>query len=165
MARIPDDVRAAVEADLRDGTLSHRQIATKHDISPASVSNIGKAADIDCGERPGLENARRAQVADYQERRARIRAQLAKDAEEEQSRLWAPITIGKFGGKGNTWSEVDLDEPPPDVRRDIWINIAVGIDKMAVMDRAEVGTSEAAGLVEQLVSSIRARRQERAEAS
>jgi transposase-like protein len=163
MARIPDETREAIADELREGKASVRAIATKHGVAASTVSRIADTIGVEPAQRAMTENARQANIADYAERRARIRAQLAVDAEEEQRRLWAPVTIGKFGGKDGDWSQVDLPEPPPDVRRDIWTNLAIAVDKMAVMDRADQGTSEAAGLVEELVLSIRERRQTRPE--
>lgn len=158
MARIPDEVREAVETDLRAGVKSVRSIASDHSVGASTVSRIAASIGVEPAARPGLENAREANQRDYEARKSQIRLTLAEHVIRFQERMWSECTIGKFGGKDNTWTQVTLPEPPPDIQVDLARSIGIHVDKMAVLDRLDTGAEVAAGLIDELVETLRARR-------
>ena len=161
MARIPDDTRDAVAADLRAGELSVRAIATKHDVSPTSVSAIGRDIGVEAAGRAQTQNATEARLIDYRAKRAQIREQLARDTIRLQAQLWQPCVMRKFGGKDNTLGEVDLPEPTFEDKRNIMTTIGIAVDKMAVLDRADAEADQGkatGGLLERLVDSLEDRK-------
>lgn len=140
MARISDEVRAAVLADLREnlGTPNGatRKIAARHDISDASVRRIAATAGIDAAmSRSRTQNATEQLVLTNAQRRERLASRLLDMAERALEDMNAPATVFNFGGKDNTYNERTMERPPTADQRNLAIIAGVGIDKHAVLER------------------------------
>lgn len=141
MARISDETRAAVLADLREtlgtpeGAL--RQVAARHGISMASVRRIGDQAGVSGGEltRTRVENAARAAAATNAQRRERLAARLLDVAERALDDLERPALVFNFGGKDNSYNERELQKPPVADRRNLVTTAAIALDKHVVLER------------------------------
>ncbi|MBA9003678.1 hypothetical protein [Thermomonospora cellulosilytica] len=64
-APLPDDVRAAILADIKAGTKSRNQIARDHGVSPSTVTRLAQTDGLDeAFDRSQTEKATTARVAD-----------------------------------------------------------------------------------------------------
>ena len=141
MARISDEVRAAVVADLRKthGTPegSVRSVAKRHGISEASTRRIGSAAGVSGGEatRAKTENATVVAALTNAQRRERLAARFLDVAERALDRMESPALIFNFGGKDNTYNEREVERPPTADQRNLMIIAGTAFDKHALAER------------------------------
>ncbi|CAL9606836.1 hypothetical protein SUDANB95_05506 [Actinosynnema sp. ALI-1.44] len=118
--RLSDEVRAAILADIQDGTKSARQIARDHNVSPGIVSKIAKDERVDGAfERSQTKKAVAAATIDMAARRAAL-AELnlalaekatrhALDNIEETSASQAAIIAGIAIDKHRALDQYDAD--------------------------------------------------------
>jgi hypothetical protein len=140
VARISDEVRAAVVIDLRKlhGTRegSTRAIATRHGISEASVRRIAFAAGLDATVTQALtKNAIEAARLTNAQRRERLAARLLDMAERALEDMNAPATVFNFGGKDNTYNEREMPRPPTQDQRNLAIIAGVALDKHKMLEQ------------------------------
>lgn len=141
MARISDEVRAAVLADLRqthgtpEGVL--RKVADRHGVSLASVRRIGTAAGACGGEvtRTATENATAAAALTNAQRRERLASRLLDMAERALADMESPATVFNFGGKDNTYNEREMPRPPTADQRNLAIIAGVALDKHKMLEQ------------------------------
>jgi len=154
-------VREAIENDIRAG-LKRNEIARKHEVSGATVTNIGKKLEADGAgpafDRSGTKRATEAREVDSAESRSRLRALLLADAHRLREQLWKPCTIHHFGGKDNTLASLDLDQPTFADQRQIMTTVGIAIDKIVRLDGGDQAEQQAASLIQSLVEDIRSRR-------
>lgn len=141
MARISDEVRSAVVADLRkthgtpEGTM--RAVAARHGISLASVRRIGTAAGVVGGEvtLASAQNAVKVAALTNAQRRERLASRLLDAAERALADMESPAKIYNFGGRDNTYNERNVDRPPTQDQRNLAIIAGVMLDKHAVLEK------------------------------
>lgn len=133
-ARIPDEKRAAILADIRAGQMSCRAIARGHGVSDHAVRKIAKEAGItDAWSRDQTKNATRARVADMSARRAELAERMLNLAEHFASRATSPYTV-VIATREEVIHE-QLSEPPlPDVQRAMTA-VGIAIDKHLALVR------------------------------
>ena len=80
--------------------------------------NIGTRQVSEACEEMGLkfstvmtEKATRAREASSAEKRSLLMQKELEHAQKLQSQMFAPTTMGQFGGRDNTWNEVTIPEP------------------------------------------------------
>ncbi|MGW7431852.1 helix-turn-helix domain-containing protein [Streptomyces sp. NPDC054861] len=120
---------------------SRNEIARTIGRSGSTVSKIAGSFD------PPLSFARGSEVVaatdarriDLAARRAQFAERLHESAERLHEQLFAPCTIGAFGGKENEWSQVDLDRPPFSDQRQILAGVSIAVDKSLKLAPAEGG--------------------------
>ena len=141
--RIPDTTRAAILADIRAGQLGNRKIATKHGVSPSTVTKIAKDEGVTGAfERSNTENATRATVADSRSRRAALAAALLDDADRLRQRAWSSYTYYERGQQGPEL--VTLEQPPLKEVKEAYVAVGIAIDKHAMLEKHDSGANEAA---------------------
>lgn len=134
--RIPDDKRAAILTDTRAGTKSRAQIARDHDVSPQTVGNLAKAANItDAFSRLQTKNATEAAVVDSRARRAMIAARMLTKAVELLDQMDQPHIVFNIGGKDNIYTEHTMSRPPTADLRNLMVTAATAVDKHLALDR------------------------------
>lgn len=133
-ARLPDDKRAAILADIKTGTKGRNQIARDHDVALSTVSKIAKEAGAtDAFDRSQTENATRAAVADNRSRRAKLASDLLHDAERFRQRAWSKY---KYYERGQDGPElVELEHPPLKEAKEAYVAIGIALDKHVVLER------------------------------
>jgi transposase-like protein len=140
VARISDEVRAAVVADLRQtqGTPegSMRQVGDRHGVSLASVRRIAAAQGLaGTAARVRAENATAVAAQTNAQRRERLAARMLDMAERALDDMIKPATVFNFGGKDNTYNERELSKPPTADQRNLATIAAIAVDKHAVLER------------------------------
>lgn len=141
MPRIPDNKRAAILADIRTGSKSRNQIASDHDVSVGSVTNIAKAADLtDAFDRSGLEKATHAAVADNRSRRAQIASDLLDDVVRLRERAWSQYTYYERGQMGPEL--VSLDQPPLKEAKEAYVAIGICLQRHAELEKLDAGRGD-----------------------
>lgn len=86
-ARIPDDIRAAILADIRASGHSRARLARDHGVSPDTISRIAREAGVDQPfARTMTKNAVEAVQADNRAARAREAAGSIHDAQTMRER-------------------------------------------------------------------------------
>jgi transposase-like protein len=141
VARISDDVRAAVVADLRrtHGTPegSYRLVAERHGVSNATVRRIGAAAGVSGGSesRAKTENATAVAIQTNAQRREALAARLLDVAEQAIRDLENPVYTYAFGGKDGLFNEAVAKRPNPADRRQLLTTAGIALDKHAVLER------------------------------
>ncbi|WP_405204407.1 helix-turn-helix domain-containing protein [[Kitasatospora] papulosa] len=131
MARPIDDNDRAKVRELHAAGETRNAIARAIGRSFATVSKIAREND------PPLEFNRAGEVAvatevrraDLAARRAALALDLQSDAEKLRAQLFAPCTIGAFGGKDNKWEQTDLERPTFGDQRQILAATGTAIEK------------------------------------
>lgn len=148
--------REQIAQAIRDGG-TRNAIARDHDVSPSTVTMIAKQERIDGAfDRSATAPAREAAIADAKNRRANLRVALANDMARLREQLWEPARIHNFNKDGEHTS-VLLDEPTFGDKRALTQSIKALGDTMLALEKADSGggVEEAAGLIRDLVESIR----------
>lgn len=79
--RLPENIRAAIPTDIRNGNLSARAIARKHGVAQSTVSLIAREnAEMSAFDRTKTEAATRAKQAGDRAPRAQLASDLLEDA-------------------------------------------------------------------------------------
>lgn len=118
---------------------SRNEIARTIGRSGSTVSKIARELDLSFERGPEVVAATEARRMDLAARRQQLAEALHQDAERLRAQLWAPCTIGAFGGKDNEWSQVDLDRPPFAEQRQILAATSIAVDKSLKLAPAEGG--------------------------
>lgn len=149
--------RQAIAQAIRDGG-TRNAIARQHDVSPSTVSNIATQEGIDGAfDRTATKRATEAKNADVAARRAELKKLLVDDAHRLRTQLWLPCVMHNFGGKDNTHNSIELPQPTFEQQRNIMTSVGIAVDKVAALEKLDMGggVEEAAGLIRDLVDSIR----------
>lgn len=156
-APLDPDKRTAIADAIRAG--GHRNtIAREHQVSGSTVTAIAKREGLtDAFDRSATKRATEARSADVAARRVELKGLLIEDAHRLRRQLWEPCRIYKFGGKDNTLNSVDLDEPDFEGKRNLMTSIGIAVQRVADLEKLDSGggMEEAAGLIRDLVDSIR----------
>jgi helix-turn-helix protein len=120
---------------------SRNEIARTIGRSGSTVSKIAGSFDppLSFARGPEVVAATDARRIDLAARRAQFAESLHESAEKLHEQLFAPCTIGAFGGKENEWSQVDLDRPPFSDQRQILAGVSIAVDKSLKLAPAEGG--------------------------
>lgn len=97
-------------AQLHEKGLGRNAIAAAMGVGQRQVSEEAEALGLKFN-RAITEAATRARENASEEKRSLLLQEQLNDALRLREQLWAPCTIGQFGGRDNTWSEVALDRP------------------------------------------------------
>lgn len=153
--RIPDETRTQIEAAIRGGGTC-RGIARQYGVSPGTVRNIARDADITGAfARTNTENATRARVADLADRRARLAERALTLAERMLDRATSPYTV-LVATREDVIRE-ELPEPPAADVRQFATAYGIFVDKhMALIrfDTKEAGNPAATSLVDRLAAML-----------
>jgi AraC-like DNA-binding protein len=109
-ARRIDDTKKAHILALHGQGLGCKAIAREAGVSPSTVSKVCNEAGLTF-DRSKTEVATKALVADAKHRRAELAEHLLDDADRLRRQLWEPAKAFSFGGRDNTYNEVELDKP------------------------------------------------------
>jgi len=107
--RLTHQERQAIADDIRAGH-TRNDIARRHQRSAGTVTSIAQAEGLSF-DRSATKDACEAKRVDNAARRAALVSGLLDDAERLRGQLFAPTKAFNFGGKENTYAEVELDEP------------------------------------------------------
>ncbi|WP_236669748.1 helix-turn-helix domain-containing protein [Streptomyces antimycoticus] len=115
---------------------SRNEIARIIGRSGSTVSKIAAELDLSFERGPEVVAATEARRVDLAGRQQLAEA-LHESAEQLHRQLFAPCTIGAFGGKDNVWSEQNLDRPTFADQRQILAATSIAIDKSLKLAPAE----------------------------
>ncbi|MFZ3569267.1 helix-turn-helix domain-containing protein [Streptomyces sp. BH034] len=120
---------------------TRNEIARTLSRSPSTVSKIARECEPPltfdrAGEVAVATEVRRADLA---ARRAQLAEQLHDDAAKLRAQLFAPCTIGAFGGKDNVWAETNLERPTFGDQRQILAATGIAIEKSLKLAPASGG--------------------------
>ncbi|SNR32946.1 hypothetical protein [Blastococcus mobilis] len=149
--------RAAIADAIRAGG-QRNAIAREHGVSPSTVTTIATQEGIDGAfDRTATKRATEARNADTSARRAELKSLLVEDAHRLRAQLWQPCTMHNFGGKDNTHNSIDLPQPTFEQQRNIMTSVGIAVQRVADLEKLDMGggVEEAAGLIRDLVDSIR----------
>jgi transposase-like protein len=151
------DKRAAIADAIRDGG-RRNEIARQFEVSPSTVTNIATQEGLtDAFDRTATKRATEAKNADVAARRAELKKLLVEDAHRLRAQLWEPCRMHSFGGKENSYNFVDLEQPTFEQQRNIMTSVGIAVQRVADLEKLDMGggVEEAAGLIRDLVDSIR----------
>lgn len=157
-APLDPDKRAAIADAIRAGG-ARNAIAREHGVSGSTVTGIAKAEGLDGAfDRASTKTATEARQADVAASQSRLKVRLLEEAHRTLTQLREPCELLHFGGKENTLNRVELERPTFEQQRNIMITVGIAVDKIVALERlaAGGGVEEAAGLIRDLVESIRA---------
>ncbi|MCM2420296.1 helix-turn-helix domain-containing protein [Streptomyces sp. RKAG293] len=135
---ITDAERTRVRA-LHAAGRARNDIARELGRSGSTVSKIAREEGLSFARGPEVVAATDARRLDLAARRQQLAEALHEDAERLRAQLWAPCTIGAFGGKDNEWAQVDLDRPPFADQRQILAATSIAVDKSLKLAPSEGG--------------------------
>ena len=163
MARLADAQRQAIADDIQatagqpDGSV--RKIATRHDVSTATVRRIAKAAGLeDAWSRDSTKNATRARVADAAERRAQLAAAMLDDVAFLRDKFrqdWTKTVV--VPGVGTSTVEADSAEVATGLQR-LMTAVGIAIDKHVALDKhdsADTGADDAKSMLLGVADGLR----------
>lgn len=161
-------VRAAIETELRDGTLlSRNALAKKHGVSGATVTKIARALEADPDEpvevpfdrtATSVAVAARAQdvANDLKSRRAAEAVAAFEDAVKLRESLWTERRV--VVGRGDS-AHIEHIDPTARDQKELAIAYGVFIDKSRQLEAAEADpAADGKAAVRNLVDELRARR-------
>ncbi|MFF0894727.1 helix-turn-helix domain-containing protein [Streptomyces sp. NPDC003278] len=118
---------------------SRNDIARALKRSPSTVSKLATEQGLTFERGAEVAAATEARRIDLAGRRIALAEQLHQDAERLREQLWAPCTVGAFGGKDNVWSQVNLDRPTFADQRNILAATGTAIQQSLKLQPAEGG--------------------------
>jgi transposase-like protein len=143
-ARLSDAKRAAILADIKDGTKSRNKIALEHDVSAGTVTNVAKEAGLTTAfDRSNVKKATAAAVADSKAVRAATSRRFLDKANELLDQMDQPHTAFAFGGRDNVYAEHEFAKPPVDALRTLMTTAAIAFDKHIAQDRHDTDDGSA----------------------
>lgn len=151
------DKRQAIAQAIRDGG-KRNEVARHFQVSPSTVTTIAKNEGIDGAfDRTATKRATEARNADTSSRRAALKGLLVEDAHRLRAQLWEPCVMHNFGGKDNTHNSIELPQPTFEQQRNIMTSVGIAVQRVADLEKLDMGggVEEAAGLIRDLVDSIR----------
>ncbi|WP_402843753.1 hypothetical protein [Microbacterium sp. GXS0129] len=152
---ISDDVKAEVLRLHAEGH-SRNHIARTLGISAGSVTNICRAADRSF-DRSETKQATEARTVDLAAGRVRLAEKMLAASEDMLDRIDDEYLVYNFGGKDNDYNEHTLESAPVEVRRNIIVTAGITFDKLTrIVERANTGTEEAIGMLDQLAAGFKA---------
>jgi AraC-like DNA-binding protein len=119
--------------------LSRNEIAREAGVSGSTVSKVCSEAGLTF-DRTKTVAATKALVADAKHRRAELAEHLLDDADRLRRQLWEPAKAFSFGGRDNTYNEVELDKP-------------TFADQLKILQAVDVATRRHQALIEMDTSS------------
>ena len=132
--RIPDEKRAAIVSDIKAARKSRAQIGRDHGVSPWTVGNIAREAHIEGAfSRENTQNATAAAMADSRS----MRAAEAVAAIAAAPTLRMNVLASENGRDAQGWA----------------VAYGIMIDKHAMLEKLDSGTSDAAGSLLDAVSN------------
>lgn len=137
---------------------SRNDIARAIGRSPSTVSKLAGKLGLSF-DREATAAATAAKSADLAARRVALAEALHEDAERLRAQLWAPCVIGQFGGKDNTWAQIQKERPPFADQRQIMGAVSVAVDKSLKLapPKDDNGAGEVGALLTSLFESLRAK--------
>jgi IS30 family transposase len=126
---LTDDERRRV-AELHAAGKTRNEIARAIGRAQSTVSKLAAEQGLTF-DRSRTKAATAAKVVDAKARRADLAAALLEDAHRLRAQLWKPCKAFNFGGKDNTYAEVQLDEPTFADKLKLVQAAGVAIDKHA----------------------------------
>jgi predicted DNA-binding protein YlxM (UPF0122 family) len=136
--------------------LGRNEIARQMGISTGSVTNIARRQGVrfDTTETELAVESMRQQAA---EARARLSLKMLRMAESLLEQVYEPATIGNFGGRNNTWSQVELDQPTDTAKRNLVQSAGVLLDRSLRLEEFDqhTGDEQVIGMLDGLELTIR----------
>lgn len=107
-------------------------------------------------DRTDTAAATQAKILDAKALRADLKLKLLQDAERLRAAMWAPAKVYNIGGKDNTYTEHDVDEPPFRDKLSIMQAASAAIDRSLKIDQhdADTGVAEATSLLDAFAAAI-----------
>ncbi|MCL3994438.1 helix-turn-helix domain-containing protein [Streptomyces lavenduligriseus] len=140
------DQRPVTEADYDEVRRLHAQglgrnaIAREMGRGPRTVSVIAAELGLDF-DRSMTAEATRARKADLEERRVLLAEALQGDAERLTEQLWQRAKVFNIGGKNNTYTDHDVDEPPAEAKKNLMAAAGIAVEKslkLVPLDREDL---------------------------
>jgi AraC-like DNA-binding protein len=152
--RIDNTKRARILALHSEG-LGCKAIAREAGVSPSTVSKVCNEAGLTF-DRTKTMVATQALVADAKHRRAELAEHLLDDADRLRRQLWEPAKAFSFGGRDNTYNEVELDKPTFADQLKILqaVDVAARRHQALVEMDTDHGATEAESVLDRLAESI-----------
>jgi transposase-like protein len=173
--KFPPEQRAAIAKDIKDtaGTPegSYRKIAARHGCSLDTVQKVARENGLADRWQEGQQQTAAAtsvKQSNAAERRSQLQLELLDDIAELRSRMFGDVThlhVVKLAGPmaGEDVEQTSLPAGPRDwdsTMRTIGVAAARMLD-LARFEAEQAGTAQSAGLLEQFMQSLRAKREQR----
>jgi uncharacterized protein (DUF885 family) len=109
-------------------------------------------------DRTDTVRATEAKLLDAKALRAELKVNLLLDAQRLRQAMWQPAKVYNIGGKDNTYTEHDVDEPPFRDKLSIMQAATTAIDRSLKIDQhdADAGVAEASSLLDMFAAAVEA---------
>lgn len=154
--RLTDEQRQEILALHAEG-FGRNEIMRRLKLSAGSVTGTVQAAGMSFERVDMTAVAVEARRRDLQARRAALIIGLLEDAALLRAQLFSPTKAFNFGGKDNTYAEVQLDEPTFRDKRDIMSAITAALNSAARMEELdrESGAGEQRSTLADLMGTLK----------
>lgn len=136
--------------------LGRNEIARQMGIPPSTVTLISRRQGVrfDTTETELAVESMRQEAAAV---RARLSLKTLRIAESLLEQVHEPVMIGNFGGRNNTWSEKELDQPTDTAKRNLVQAAAVLLDRSLKLEEFDqhTGDDQVIGMLDGLELTIR----------
>lgn len=129
---LPTETQERILQLCRDG-VTRNDIVRQLGVGPSSVSGIVKRAGLSF-DRTKIKAATEARTADLRSRRAELLELLLEDAHRLRQEAFEPCTAFNFGGKDNSYNEVELAQPMFADQLKIMQAVGVAVSKHIALD-------------------------------
>jgi hypothetical protein len=142
--------------ELYSQNLGRNEIARQMGIPPATVTLIARRQGVrfDTTQTElAVEHLRQEAAA----ARARLSLKMTRMAESLLEQVYEPVMIGNFGGRNNTWSSVELDQPTDVAKRNLVQSAGVLLDRAIKLEEfdSHTGDDQVIGMLDGLELVIR----------
>lgn len=155
MAKLTDKERQTI-VDMIDQGVNRNEIARKVGRSPGTITNVARSAGKTF-DRTATKKATAARQADNASRRSQLVSDLLGDAEKLRTQLWEPCKVFNFGGRDNSYNEVELNEPTFADKRNIMATVKLAINGLIDLEAVDKGYDGLPAILE-LVGTLRRKR-------
>lgn len=157
--RLTNAERAQILEVIRSGEYARNEIARRFKRSVSTITRIAQqAGEGNAFDRSQTKQATAARKAEMAARRAQLAADLLEDAEKIRAQLWAPAKIHKI--HQGEFVEHTIDQPLFSDQKNILISVAIAVDKVEDLERAE-GAEEARDALGEWMQAMRSEAEER----
>jgi len=107
-------------------------------------------------DRTDTVRATEAKILDARAMRADLKVKLLQDAHRLRESLWTPAKVYNIGGKDNTYTEHEVEEPPFRDKLSIMQAVGTAVDRSLKIEQhdADSGIAEATSLLDLFAAAV-----------
>jgi hypothetical protein len=115
--------------ELHAAGYGRNEIARQVNRPYGTITNYCQEEGLSFDRREELKAATEIRLADLADLRAYLAHKLMVTAITTEEQLHLPTKVYSFGGRDNTYNDKDVDEPPPEAKKQLMATVGIAIEK------------------------------------